>query len=267
MLQHNARVLWNEKVSDTCRKIGLSGTRIYQEAVPGQFVMLRIPNGTVPLLRRPFSIHRRFDRPDGDVAVEVLYKVVGEGTRALSRCKAGDFLDMLGPLGRGFRVREKFRHIYIAAGGIGVAPMLFLAEFFLEKKFEVSGVKLFLGGRTAGDLLCEDAFADLGIPVHITTDDGSRGEQGIVTQPLEEAMDNRLPDILYACGPPGMLKGVAGTAGARAIACQISIETMMACGMGACLGCAVEQKSAPDKYLHACMDGPVFDAGKIRLPH
>ena len=125
--------------------------------------------------------------------------------------------------------------------------------------------RLFLGGRGQEDLLCVVDFERLGIPVVLTTDDGSRGDQCLVTNPLEEAIRRDPPDLVMACGPEAMLACVLGIVGAQRIACQVSIETMMACGIGACLGCAVRGRQDASRYLHACLDGPVFDAAEIEL--
>jgi len=124
---------------------------------------------------------------------------------------------------------------------------------------------VFIGGRSKDDLLCRDDFSKLTVQLRITTEDGSAGDKGLVTDPLAMQVKKNPPDVIYACGPLGMLKQVIGIAEAYTIACQVSIETAMACGMGACLGCAVENKTNPDKYWHACLDGPVFDAEEVNL--
>jgi dihydroorotate dehydrogenase electron transfer subunit len=233
----------------------------YSQARPGQFVMLGIPGGQM-LLRRPFSIHRLTDGGGGQTDIAILYKIVGQGTRALSRLAPGTRLDLLGPLGQGFRIRPDQRRIAIAAGGIGVAPMLFLAEY-LAGTHDLADCEVFLGGRTRSDLLCLDDFRRLGVKVHRTTDDGSDGAQCFLTHPLEIEAGKRPPDIIYACGPMEMLGCVAGIAARLDIPCQVSIESVMACGVGACLGCAVAGR-ATDGYLHVCKDGPVFDAHRLR---
>jgi len=124
---------------------------------------------------------------------------------------------------------------------------------------------VFLGGRSKDDLLCSDDFLHMGMKIHITTDDGSVGNRCFVTHPLEIALEKNLPDIIYACGPLEMLKCVAGISEKHTVPCQISIETIMACGMGACLGCAVERKETSVSYMHVCLDGPVFDVRCIKL--
>jgi len=276
MYQETVEVLWNKQVGPDYFQMGLSCDPGYQIAGPGQFIMVRFLDELAPLLRRPFSIHRLVSDSSGILGIELLYKVVGEGTRKLSLCNSGESLDMLGPLGRGFSVSEDHRNIFIAAGGIGVAPMVFLADVVKKQAASDTRIHVFLGGRSKADILCKETLAGMGLSVCITTDDGTEGDQCLVTSPLEMEAGRIKPDIIYACGPMEMLKCVVGIARQHAILCEISIETAMACGIGVCLGCAVEKKGASDvsndnsdessdKYLHACLDGPVFDADAIRL--
>jgi dihydroorotate dehydrogenase electron transfer subunit len=155
----------------------------------------------------------------------------------------------------------------MAAGGIGVAPMLFLATSLFKKQIDLSGCIIFIGGRSSSDILCEADFTALNLPVTITTDDGSLGDQCLITHPMELCARERRPDIILACGPSGMLACVAGIAESLNIPCQISMETTMACGMGACLGCAVKSKHPDARRLHACLDGPVMDSRQIDFLH
>jgi len=265
MFQENVQILWNKKIGPSYYCIGLTCHEGYGMAKPGQFIMLRLPAKTAPFLRRPFSIHRIITTDDRATGIELLYKVVGDGTDKLSRCRQGDSADILGPLGNGFSVFDNYQRIAIVAGGIGVAPMLFLAIALQTKGVDLSKCTVFLGGNSTDDLLCRDDFNRLGMRIHITTDDGSTGDQCFVTHPLEMALEKNRADIIYACGPMEMLKCVVGIAAKHKIPCQISIETIMACGMGACLGCAVEKKDDASIYMHACMDGPVFDADALKF--
>ncbi|RJQ59056.1 MAG: dihydroorotate dehydrogenase electron transfer subunit [Desulfobacteraceae bacterium] len=265
MYQDTVRILWNHQIGPGYFQMGVTCRPKYAASVPGQFVMLKLPDQITPLLRRPFSIHGLLSSSGRVFGLEILYKVVGEGTRKFSRCREGETLDLIGPLGNGFTVSGSERRIFMAAGGIGVAPMRFLAEFLTEKGFDPSAVTLFLGGRSRGDLLCKEAFADLGISVFTTTDDGSEGDRCFVTHPLAAAVRQSPPDRLYACGPSDMLRCVIDLAEARAVPCEISLESAMACGVGACLGCAVANRRADGSYFHACIDGPVFDSKSIAL--
>lgn len=266
MIQTPARVLFNTLECAGYFRMGITCDPRYADAKPGQFVMVRFADRLHPLLRRPFSIHRIIrdgDRIDG---IEILYKVVGLGTDRLSVCRAGDRLDLFGPLGNHFRIPTDAATAFIVAGGIGVAPMVFLSDHLRANGVSPSDCAVFVGGRSKNDLLCLDALFNIGMnTVHITTDDGSAGDRELVTGPLERQLEAVKPDVVYACGPIPMLKAVTRIAESHAVPCQISIESMMACGMGACLGCAVTPRNPKAPYLHACIHGPVFDASRISL--
>ena len=162
-----------------------------------------------------------------------------------------------------FSIQSDHKRIYLVAGGIGIAPFVFLARHLMRQGIRSQQITLFIGARSSDDLLCLGMFEDLSIDIEISTDDGSAGKQSLVTRPLDEAFAHIRPDVIFACGPVPMLREVMKLSKQRKIPCQVSIETMMACGMGACLGCAVEQSKTQAAYLHACMDGPVFDADRI----
>jgi len=203
---------------------------------------------------------------DGKVqSIEILYKVVGESTRLFSALKAGDDISVLGPLGKGFSWQQSFKRIFMAGGGIGIAPLLFLLDTLKQKNADLTDSLGFIGGRSADDILCAADMGDLGLSVRISTDDGTSGHHGLITELMEAAISEKKPDVIYACGPHPMLKAVSAIADAHRIACQISIETMMACGMGACLACAVQGRKDDATYRHACLDGPVFHSEDIRL--
>jgi dihydroorotate dehydrogenase electron transfer subunit len=260
-----SRILGNKQVAAGYYRMDIECGPAFQAAIPGQFVMIRPKDQTQPLLRRPFSIHDLIIT-DGDVCgFQILYKVVGWGTEILSMCHTGDCVDVLGPLGNGFSVSDTDHDIYMAAGGIGVAPFVFLSKWLRQRDVKTSQMTFFLGGRSSQDLLCCDILDSCGLDLILSTDDGSVGRCCVVTIPLKQALEEKKPDILYACGPVPMLKRIIALAQTYDFPCQVSIETMMACGMGACLGCAVEQCDSTAKYLHACIDGPVFDARTIKL--
>jgi dihydroorotate dehydrogenase electron transfer subunit len=266
MIQQQATIRFSTQVAPGCFHLGLACGGEFLKAVPGQFVMVQVSDQNTPLLRRPFSIFGHM-RGSGHTAegIELLIKVVGQGTRFLSRMGAGDSVNLLGPLGHGFRVDPDYKTIYLAAGGIGIAPIRFLAIDLIAKGVAPDDCHLFLGGRSQMDLLCREEFKSLGIPVTVTTDDGSDGDQCLITDPLEIAIQDHRPDIVFACGPHGMLACIAGIAQRRQVRCQVSIETMMACGMGVCLGCAVESRQQQDTYLHACIHGPVFNVEDLKF--
>jgi dihydroorotate dehydrogenase electron transfer subunit len=265
MIQAQAPVLWNRQKRPGYFSMGLSCAG-YGRAVPGQFVMLRVSRQSVPLLRRPLSIHRLISEGERTIGVELLYKVVGTGTVLLSEARQGDVLDILGPIGNGFSISSRHQSVYLVGGGIGVPPLVFLATVLRGDAGPAAPrCRMFLGGRSSEDLLCVEEFEALGIPVRLTTDDGSTGDRCLVTHPLEEAVASSPPDIIYACGPRPMLSCVAGISRKHGVACQVSMESMMACGMGACLGCALPGSNAGDRYWHVCKDGPVFDVTQLDL--
>lgn len=265
IIQQTAAILWNRAIGASYYHMGLACSQGYESARPGQFVTLRTSNGYAPLLRRPFSIFGRIGSRTSTEGIEVLYKVVGPGTGQLARLTTDQTLDVLGPLGRGFRIPSTPGPFYLAAGGIGVAPIRFLAQYMKSSGVDMQGCRLFLGGQSQADLLCRQDFEALGIPVTLTTDDGSAGDQCLITDPLEQAIMELKPAMVFACGPHGMLECVAGIALRQDTPCQISTETLMACGMGVCLGCAVRSRQQSNHYLHTCIDGPVFDVTEIRL--
>jgi dihydroorotate dehydrogenase electron transfer subunit len=265
MIQQAVKVLWNQRLSTAYYKIGLTCSGHYDSSKPGQFVMLGLAGQTDPLLRRPFSIHNLLIENGITHGFELLYKVVGTTTASLAQRKPGDIVDIFGPLGSGFLIPTRAKHVFVVAGGVGVAPLLFLVSDLHRRNVDLSNYRIFIGGRTKEDLLCSNEFLELGVSVLTTTDDGSAGDQCLVTHPLENAMGHTIPDVIVACGPMGMLACVVGIAEKYKVPCQVSIETMMACGMGACLGCAVDSRIEGQRYLHACVDGPVFPADVLKF--
>lgn len=263
MFFEQSRILYNESVGGSCFKMGISCNLRFQDALPGQFIMIGIKDCCDPLLKRPFSIHRVVRDING---IELLYKVVGRSTQKFSLLEKGESVSLMGPIGSGFSVIEEAKRIFMVAGGIGVAPMVFLADFLLAHGVNPKNCGLFVGGRTKDDILCVKEFESADIPVFSTTEDGSYGSYGLITSLLKDEITKDKPDIIYACGPHPMLKSLAVIAAEAKIRCQISIESVMACGVGACLGCAVcgcEGDEQP--FLHVCKDGPVFEADLLTL--
>jgi len=259
-----ARIASNEKVREYFHRMSLVSPYLAKTAKPGQFVEVRCAKGVNPLLRRPLGIHRITS--DG---VDVLYEVVGKGTGLLSQKGQGEELGIIGPLGKGFIIDPAADISILVAGGIGVAPMMALAEELKAKGRQI--VHVLIGARKASHVLCEREFRSLGCKVRISTDDGSKGYKGLVTDPLrkllaESKVDTFLPDFrrvtIYACGPTGMLRAVSGIAQELGIKCQVSLEERMACGVGICLGCPVKVRPTGE-YKMVCKDGPVFDSTEI----
>ncbi|MGB5157926.1 dihydroorotate dehydrogenase electron transfer subunit [Desulfobacterium sp. N47] len=265
MFLGKVQVLWNNRVSSSYYKIGLNCSEDLSAAMPGQFVMIRLTSGIMPLLRRPFSVHNVKDNKTNGKYIEILYDVVGEFTGRLSEIKAGEWLDIMGPLGKGFVLNKNYSKIFIVAGGIGVAPMFFLSSYLVEKQnVDSLSIKIFLGARTKECVLCRDDFFNYGLEIITATDDGSEGEPCFITNSVETALAQSRPEIIFACGPLGMLQSLAGIAQKYEVPCQVSMESLMACGIGACLGCALEGNDK-NSYLHVCKDGPVFDSRDIKF--
>jgi dihydroorotate dehydrogenase electron transfer subunit len=244
--------------------MGLACATGFDAAKPGQFIMVRSTTEVTPLLRRPFSLLGLIREKDRVTGIEILFKVVGRGTEKLSRCRDGDQLSVIGPLGNAFLVPETCRHLILVAGGVGVPPIRFLAQSLLEREGSLNRCVVFVGGRTKDDLVCITEFDLPGFLLEVSTDDGSQGNQGVVTRSLARALESGPADLICACGPPAMLKAVCAMAALHDVPCQVSIEAMMACGMGACLGCAVQLQDDDVHYRHVCVDGPVFDAQRLK---
>jgi dihydroorotate dehydrogenase electron transfer subunit len=265
MAQEKVRILWNKKIGPSYYYMGLESEIIAAQAKAGQFIMLRASERFEPLLRRPFSIHQITCQNGKPTGIELLYKVVGRNTSLMSKMNMGEIIDIVGPLGKGFTVSESVEKAVIIAGGIGIAPVVLLAAELIRSGLVPSQSRVFLGGRTQEDVLCKEIFEFYGFKVFIATDDGSLGEKGLVTELAERELKKSKPDIIYSCGPHPMLAAVAALAGKLEINCELSIETLMACGLGACLGCAVKKTDTTEKYDHVCIDGPVFNSRDLRI--
>ena len=215
--------------------------------MPGQFVEVKVEGSPATFLRRPISINY-IDRQERQIWL--LVQVVGEGTKAMASLKLGDTLNVLFPLGNGFTQAVEGETVLLVGGGVGVAPLL---EYGKAIK-DVGGTPVFLlGARTKSDLMELDLFCQYG-DVYITTEDGSEGEKGFVTQ--HSIMTNRMFTRISTCGPKPMMMAVARYAKASGIECEVSLENMMACGLGACL-CCVEKTVKGNVCV--CKDGPVFN--------
>jgi dihydroorotate dehydrogenase electron transfer subunit len=258
MIEEQAEVAFNRALTSGTWLMGLRSPGITSSARPGQFVMVRVRRGVDPLLRRPFSICG----VEGDLFL-LLYRVVGKGTEMMAgEIAAGDRVSVLGPLGSGFQFPKEERPMILISGGIGIAPLLFLAHKLGHREFSFMA-----GFGSAAEIVPAQEVLDLSAPLRISTDDGTEGHHGLVTDLLEsrlrEGRQGANP-FIFACGPRGMLKSVAATAIKSELPCQVSMEASMACGLGACLGCVVKAALGEKQpYYHVCSDGPVFEASMI----
>jgi len=253
----NCEIVSHDQPAPGHFRMGALAGPIARDARPGQFAMLQTCVGFAPFLRRPMS----FEQIRGE-KVTFLYRVEGEGTRALSTMRVGQSLSIQGPLGNGFPIDRTVRRHVIVAGGIGVAPFPVLAETLTRACRKPPEV--IIGAATKRHLLCGDIFRDMACDVHLATDDGSVGVHGLASEVLETLTPG--PDTrLYACGPMPMMRAVARVAAAAGSECYVSLEAQMACGAGACLGCVVESRleNEGERMVRVCVDGPVFDARVI----
>jgi dihydroorotate dehydrogenase electron transfer subunit len=227
-------------------------------ALPGQFIMVRVSSQDYPLLRRPLSIHARKQN-----TIDIFFQVSGLGTALLSQKTTRDSLDILGPFGQGFSLEGdlKDKKVALIGGGRGVAPLYFLAQ---ELRRRGVGVVVFYGGKTQSDLPLKDKFLENEIPVFCSTDDGSFGFHGFVTELFETETENKSFKFIYACGPEAMLKKAGQLCRQKDLPAEFSLESMMGCGFGACWGCVTKINSEMgSEWQKTCEKGPVFPAKNI----
>jgi dihydroorotate dehydrogenase electron transfer subunit len=239
---------------------------------PGQFIMLKCVEDADdnPLLRRPFTIFNisRQTRSGKPAGLELLVKDIGAGTHRLVQVKPGQMLDCLGPQGRGYQISADMRNRMelgcLIAGGVGIAPLYLLAQSLLSQNVKPV---LFYGGANIEDLVLREYFERLGMEIFCTTEDGSFGERGFITQPAAEFLKihARKNIRVYACGPWGMMKAVHLLSVQNNVQCEVSLEARMGCSLGACLGCVVRSRDhqGEEQYLRVCQDGPVMNSRLI----
>lgn len=249
---HNRyRIISNQKICDRFVHLVLDAPSVVASCRPGQFVNVRVTEKLDPVFRRPFGIYR------AQKNLEILYEVVGKGTGILAAKKAGEEIDILGPLGNGFTLPGKeISQVVLVAGGMGIAPLLALADAL---KGSGKKVTLLYGGRTKEYLFDMKPFEDDGCKIQIATDDGSAGAHGRVSV-LFDKISTGKGTFLYTCGPRPMMKSVQEFARKNAVPGQCSCEEVMACGIGACLGCVIKTTRG---YQTVCHDGPVFDLQEV----
>lgn len=253
-----AGVLSQERLAEGVFDLWLQADEIVREAGPGQFVSVYTKDAS-RLLPRPVSICQ-IDRERG--RLRLVYRVAGAGTKEFSRCKAGDSLSVMGPLGNGFfagDTSDKKKKAILIGGGIGIPPMLGLAQ-------ELEGERQIVLGYRDGQLFLKQDFASYG-KVYVATEDGSAGIKGNVIDAIKA--HGLTAEAIYACGPTPMLRAVKAYAREQGVECWLSLEERMACGVGACLACVCQSKNIdPHSHVHnkrICKDGPVFQAQEVEL--
>lgn len=272
-----ATIVFNRKITPSCHIMRLRLDNKASDALdsckPGQFAMLKLSDNTYPFLPRPFGILRTHKmKPHGTVVYDVLYQVVGEGTRYMAALKPETRLSSFGPLGNGFTVPANADAHAVIAGGIGIAGVFMLINELSRMHCKTKAkpgapeVRVFYGARSSADLALLDELKKTGAKITVATEDGSLGDKGYITESYHayaSKFQGKKNIQVYACGPDGMLKAVATAAKEHRHRCQLSLDRRMACGIGVCRGCVCKTRSnAPDgfSYSAVCTDGPVFDA-------
>jgi dihydroorotate dehydrogenase electron transfer subunit len=262
-LDVEAKVIRNTRLSSDYNVIALAAPEIAATVAPGQFVMVKPGRGSDPLLRRPFSVFEIL-RENGHVTgLTLLSKRVGVTTRMLLDAVEGDVVSCLGPLGKPFEPVDPPAEAWMVAGGVGLAPFATLTEALVERGTPTT---LFYGARSGRELFYLEWFAARGVRLVLTTEDGSTGERGRVTVPLERELQRAPGSVtVYACGPEPMLEAVAHVAAKYGRRSQVSVERVMGCGMGGCYSCviAVKDKTGGHHYVRSCIGGPVFNGADL----
>jgi dihydroorotate dehydrogenase electron transfer subunit len=279
-LQLRIEVLENLQLARDTYRIRLACPDIAARIVPGQFVMLRLAGGDDPLLGRPLALYDCVHSSDGAaIAIDIVYLVAGKMTCRLAACGAGQSLDIWGPLGNGFPA-QPCDHLIMVAGGIGQTPFMALARESLglrryglppRQVARAQKVTLCYGARRAEYLAAVEEFRSLGVEVRLSTDDGSAGHRGLVTDLLRQVLEESSDDLrngrarVVCCGPEKMMEAAATITAAAGAPCQVSLETPMACGIGICFSCVtkVRQVDGGWDYRRTCVEGPVFEAEQI----
>jgi dihydroorotate dehydrogenase electron transfer subunit len=261
MVEETVPIEFNRRIGKDIWLMGFRSERLASSAMPGQFLMLRVgSNSKDPLLRRPFSIH---EMSDGN-RLTILYKIVGRGTSLFSMLKEDDSISLIGPLGNGFSLPRPEERAILVAGGMGIAPLFFLAQAL--SRAQKRHMRMLLGFPTSQEVVLADQLKDLGVNLTLATEDGSLGFRGLVTDLFDQAIDqeSEVKPIIYACGPRLMIKKIVNKAMMFNLKCFVSMEGFMACGLGICLGCAIKAAQGKEKgYFYVCRDGPVFSAEMI----
>ncbi|MCY2939139.1 MAG: dihydroorotate dehydrogenase electron transfer subunit [Planctomycetota bacterium] len=263
----------NDELAERTWRLRLRCPEVARQCHPGQFFMVRLPGRTDPLLGRPFALYDTHGQAGGWTDLEIVHLVVGKVTTLLSGLRAGDAVEIWGPLGSRFpAIPEHVRRVTLVAGGIGQTPFLaYTRELLGDRGFGglpahrvADRVELVYGARRASLLAGLDAFSEAGAQVVACTEDGSVGLRGRVTDGLGKL---EKPEWIVACGPEPMLHAVARWAREHAVPCHVSLETPMACGLGICFSCVVKVAASDQPagwdYQRVCIEGPTFDAATL----
>jgi len=279
--QHQVTVLENERLARDTYRVRFACPELARSVVPGQFLMLRMAGSDDPLLGRPLALYDTVLSTSGEpIGIDVVYLVLGKMTRRLSAFTAGQKLDVWGPLGNGFAATPT-QHLLMVAGGIGQTPFMALAREALggrvygaanaatDTHVRTPGwaqrVTFCYGARTADYLAGVADFEKLGVQVRISTDDGTAGQHGLVTELVRQVIAESPSVRVVCCGPERMMEAVAALTAEHQVPCQVSLETPMACGIGICFSCVAKVRDASGQwdYKRTCVEGPIFEAAQI----
>ncbi len=247
-----------DKIADSIYKMTIESDFVSQNAKPGQFINIKCAEGINALLRRPISIcNVEKDKNTFDI----VFQIKGIGTELLSKSKNGSFVDIIAPLGNYFKISNEYKKVAVIGGGIGIFPLLYLLNEYRDAEKSA-----FIGFRNKNFVVLTDKFENAANNFYMSTDDGSAGYKGLVTDLLLEDLKKNKYDIIFTCGPTPMIKKVVEIADSYNTKCQVSMEQRMGCGIGACLVCACKTKLGDDwEYSHVCKDGPVFWSDEVIL--
>lgn len=265
MLMTTGEVLTYKMYGEHYHSLTIVAGDIGDRIRPGQFVNIRCGEERSHILRRPFSVYRVHNRAGWPSTIEIAFDVEGPGTAYLAGLRSHANVDLIGPLGRGFSFPKRPAHCLLVGGGIGAAPLFFLAEALKNAGHRVD---MILGARNAGLILNQLDARRLAALCRITTEDGSAGDTGRVTDILPEVMESSGAQVVYACGPHPMLEAVSRIAADRRVPIQVAVEELMGCGYGVCMTCVMPVKVSGDPedgtvYARSCTEGPVFDGARI----
>ena len=267
MILASGEILSHKKHGEHYHSLTIVSPEIGENVRPGQFVNIKCGEDRSFILRRPFSVYRVHKRGGWASTIELLFDIRGPGTEYLSELRSHQMIDLIGPNGRGFAIPPRRAHCLLVGGGIGAAPLFFLAD---ELRNEGHRVDVILGARNSGLLLNQIEARRLASVCRITTEDGSAGDTGRVTDVLEDMIEKCDTDIVYTCGPHAMLAAVSKVCVERELPIQVAVEELMGCGYGVCMTCVMPLRKSSDNakeeevyYARSCTEGPVFNGGSV----
>ncbi|MEA2453563.1 MAG: dihydroorotate dehydrogenase electron transfer subunit [Actinomycetota bacterium] len=269
MILATGEVLSHKKYGEHYHSLTVVAPEIGASIRPGQFVNVRCGTNRSSIIRRPFSVYRVHKRGGWASTIEIVFDIRGPGSEYLSQLRGHAIVDLLGPLGRGFQMPKRRAHCLLVGGGIGATPLFFLAD---ELRNAGHRVDVILGARDVGLLLNPIEVRRLASVSVTTTEDGSSGEKGRVTDVLAETIERCNTEVIYTCGPHPMLAAVSKVAAAQRVPVQVAVEELMGCGYGVCMTCVMPLRGKKKKdaeggdeiiYARSCTEGPVFNGTSV----